>query len=386
MITNFKAENFLSHRNTEVKLSYFNVFVGASNSGKTSLLKAMFESSLIGRNGPGFPFSIGPSSFRSKLHRGAQNNQIGFTIVHQAHTDPAVSSHYSMRIGEASGSTSDPSFYEEKLVVNGDLVYDRDVSANTQEGQSYFSSRGPNDVPSGVVPLGRSLRRVFMYRFLTNELKQANPFQLEGQGWIDYQGKGLASSLHNLGTSDPGLFRRIEGIIRDAFPQFAYFKTNLASGQAVGWNAGWQDGSYTPAPLLSDGFVQFVGLVTSLELIKAQGEKSGADSTVILEEPDLSLDARSMKGLITYLRDWCGEQKEYGNQVLFTTHNPYFLRCAWQASGPEFGEHCHYFNLDDKRVSQVRTIAQVREHNQFDLAQPSIGICAELLDGSTVND
>jgi len=381
MIKTLTIKNYACHKNTSIDLGPFNVFVGPSNSGKSSAFDALLAISNIARTHVGMPFGAGPYGFNFTVRHNANPKTIGLKLDYEEAGNYKQQS-YEIEIRQYKGSIH---FHEERVTTEGDVVCERSkgipVNINSSDDSFFHQSR---ELEGGEPQVSKSffscLRHIFKYRFFTNELKSPNAFN-STSAWVSYEGNGLASSFYNLTQNDRPLLADIENDIRRVFPQFDSLRINTMGQQDVGWNAVWKNGNLTPAPKLSDGFAQYVGLITMLRILKSQFK----DATVMLEEPDLSLDTRAMNGLIDFLVSWVSDPSS-NNSLILTTHNPYFLRCIWRSRKELFLDECKYFSLDKERCAKIISLADLRNTNHFDTSSPSIGICADILDGTTIND
>ncbi|MBX3180984.1 MAG: AAA family ATPase [Polyangiaceae bacterium] len=395
LLGSFEFSNFLSHRNTVIKLQPVTVFVGPCNSGKSAVFDGLLNLAQLASGRISQAFAPGPWSYLATLNRqAAPNGQIGFSV-----TFSNLDVRYDVSYRELWDGAHEEPRYEiltERLLKEGVEVFDR--SRNKFEGalsvlrdsmrgdrgldkgvlaaiRAAYHQGGAADLPRDLVEVALEVSRIVKYRFESSNLRRVGGIDLERQPRLRPRGEQLASVLYYNDNGDREQFATLKRVLGEVIPGFEGFEFNTTREQDVGFSVRFSDGrGVVSAARLSDGTLHFIGLASLLIL---GGEDLPA--VVCLEEPEVGLNSVSMRKLVTLIDDVAQHR-----QILVSTHSPYLLTKLWNREGSNPFECVHYVTIEQEGecagFSCVRPMRDVPGDAPLRLTS-SVEQAAKILDG-----
>lgn len=333
MITHLHIESFKCLRDVTIELSPLTVFVGANDSGKTSILDAV---RLLGRTtADGLPAALSslvPDGAlpEALVWQGDPTERIvldalgaGYSYHLDFHASGRVHEEFLSTPGTVGIESSD------SVAVAFDLTAgDARVNVPAQEDRTALCSAlmaHGRSMP-GLVAVTREFSSSAKYQFDPRLLRKPSPLELAPS--LSPSGENLAAVLDALLTGpDRTAARALDAAVRDAFPAFdgIGLKTIDGGGGRLLKTidlplAGGSGARSVPAWSVSDG------ALLMLAFLALAHSHSATPDILLLEEPAAGLHPTRIPMLASLLRQiTTGELGGRPRQVIVATHNPIFL-------------------------------------------------------------
>lgn len=350
-IGRIRIKNFLIHRDTQLELLPFTVFVGPNNGGKSAIAEALLNFSMASRGRLSEAFGTGPRDFSSIRHRGAPSTaRVGYEVELKRSATDSESLSYSVSFSEK--GRKDNRYYEiheESIVRTSDarVLFKRgeeyggvsDIGDDLADDVAIFAAVRRAHLAKGYVsaePLidyfAQEISRITTYRLEPDELRR--PSQLPDLTTLDatqlraprisYGGANLAAVLYYLTeTADPVL-KPLRERIRSVIHGFDDFAFNAVTDNKIGFGATFSDSRGTVlATNLSSGTLSFIGLVTLL----LSAERA---PVVWLEEPENGLAPQAVEAVVDLAREAASPGAASRSQILMSSHSPFLLEYVWR--------------------------------------------------------
>lgn len=281
MITKLRVENYKCLRDVSVELRPFTVLIGKNDTGKSSLLEALWVLGKVARG-------VRPktnSEIEKLVSMGAQPAEV----------------RWSVELSSAAASLGEPL-------------------------RAAYSSRDAS-ASDGVKLLSHELTTSDLYRLEPERLAEPGAFDLHAdhEPRLAADGRGLPLVLdHVLGT-DRAAFDAIERELQKAVP---YVKSiRLKSARVSLPNGGTTPGKALffelhpggfeiPATSASQGVLLFLAYLTLAHV-------PTAPSILLIEEPENGIHPRQLQRVAEHLKRLTAG--EHAAQIVTATHSPYFL-------------------------------------------------------------
>ena len=279
-ITAIRLINYLSFRETICRLSPFTLIVGANNTGKSNLLRAV---KMVGSN----PGKLPPQMVQAIRHH--QCSADVPVLVDAVWDDGCISQ--STMVGEAS---------------------------QTQEaGESRLHFLFENGVPQSGSKFRYASPDLEIFNF--DPALIGGPEGGVGQPSISRNGQGVSWTLDKWNSGARPLRERFERVITDLrrcvpeIERISFYDVEAGTRAIQVEQAGLPD----PVPLseVSDGTRIVLALLTLLNV-------EAPPPVLLLEDIDRGLHPRLYEQLVDFLRGIAAEGRA---QILATTHNPYLI-------------------------------------------------------------
>ena len=308
MLEEVRIQNFKSLKDCRVKLGDFQVLVGVNGSGKSSFLQAL--------------------------------DVLGKVVAYQERFDSYFESSFKYRGAPTKASIrwelnfSDS--FEYKLNSVGDLITEEallggncfySLTPTEDKSRATYGARENLEFSRGASglmilaqePLEHALagRIIGMRRYHLDPVRLAMECQVAHQERpvMEADGKGLATVLDYLLTTERRAFNRIETSLQKFIPRFHELLLKPGSSQGTR-TLGIRDidGWEIDADQLSGGFLLFLGY-----LVLVHGHKT---SVLMLEEPENGIHPQRLKEVVDLTRAMARSENV---QVIMASHSPYLL-------------------------------------------------------------
>jgi predicted ATPase len=139
---------------------------------------------------------------------------------------------------------------------------------------------------------------------------------LTGKSELEEDGSNLAIVLRNI-IADPEKKRKLSNLVRDALPFVQEFDVETVADKLLllKLKETYAPHFELPAPLMSDGTINVVALITALYFENK--------SVVVFEEPERNIHPFLIGRIVDMMKD-----AAKGRQIIVTTHNPEIVRNA----------------------------------------------------------
>ena len=331
MLTRFAVKNYKCLADVDIPLTPIHVLIGENDTGKTSLLEAMYA-----------------------FHRSSTSQQVaqafpgiwdGTDLVNERASEPRIALSGEMGIdGENIGYGFTAQFGEtRKRCLSGEEWIEVAAGRETLADESArhhrtvlserLSERGrwTNDTET----LSRVLGRADLYRFDARMLATPTTIRVERKFRLDEDGFGLATLIDELLSYEFELVAAIQSTFCRYFPQFRAVRLqtvkamdrtyaddgtfNVSRGDGKGVFFETTRGRLIRAQQASDGALLFLGLLTLLHLPEPP-------KMLLFEEPETGIYPKRLEEVITLLRDFINNSSGRPvPQIVITTHSPYVL-------------------------------------------------------------
>lgn len=319
MLEKVKLHNFKSHKDTELSLdsSRLHALVGQNNSGKTSVLQALYYLSLL------------TDSSVDKIFQHERTPQFITTI------------------GEDNMSVTANGFLENPDRKNWEASYhwNQTVNHSRSAGLSWKVEKQPGTmqgVPSSFIYapelIQQSLRNAVYLKLVASNLAKA-AYSDEITPRVEFDGSGLAPALDYLRAEAPDKFQSLQKMLKRIVPgvrevgvrrakvmvnrqrsikvdekSIPYEESQEITGQEVVLDM--NNGKRIPAPTISEGTMLALGLLTVLM-------NPNQPNLVLLDDVDHGLHPTAQRGLIAVMKEILLDNSNL--QIILSTHSPYIV-------------------------------------------------------------
>lgn len=336
MLIEFQVENFLSWVNLSFKPKDVNLLIGLNNSGKTNLCNALrfvsqtTYSTLDEALKPYIMGSPGLTNFSYK------KPETYFKIIADVpYFETSLKYEYELTI-----SCSPPDFpnlnpnirigYERLKVINNMneeyilienehnnvSILNENINVKTISTPPHNSTmlyQVFDDINHSMSKNFKNYLSSWLYYDLSqNELRKFNYSPYDK--WINSEGSNLSSVIYNLKKSDERSYRKLLVYLRLLEPDIDLI--NFVGGDTAEPNIfmrfEYKNGRSLPAWRASNGTLRFLALSYILTVQPS--------SFLIIEEPENGIFVRYLRKLLNLINE-----NENNQQVLFTSHSPYFI-------------------------------------------------------------
>jgi predicted ATPase len=284
VIDEFTARGFGCLTDVTVRLTPLHAFIGPNDSGKSTLLEAIRLVAAIGSR---------PPNHRSLI---------------------ALLSQRCAATSELAVKSGAENYRLERPEDGRWLEHFLDWSQFVEGTQPLLFE----DTHGQFESLSTALSSLRMVRLRPEKLRDATPLRIEGEPFffLDEQGSGLASVLHEIRDRSEDAWRSLLDETRRLFPNVRRLQLQVREmqvGRGMTVAAEMLDGTRVPVEHLSEGFLYFLAFAALRHL--------DPPSLLLIEEPENGLHPARIREVVRVLRDL----SRSGTQVLLTTHSPLLL-------------------------------------------------------------
>ncbi|MBM4044895.1 MAG: hypothetical protein FJ279_07265 [Planctomycetes bacterium] len=326
MITHIRIRNYKCLADIGLKLGRFNVLVGPNDTGKTSVLEAMWLLSNLSTVEVGKAFAR-MGAPRDVLRHGVRDGAIGFeATVDLGHVRPV----FTMDISEA-GTIRSESL--RGCASNTDYSFDASAKQPSQPRGLTLGGRPRAEMSrlSDHNRLGTALAReqveeldhitkalcCVRYELSPRSIAAPSPPAPEPRvPELKPSGEGIASLLDYMLLVERDRFDQLQDRLRKLVPYIDKLAVRPVGGKRqIGFFLRG-DKELIPASLASDGLLILLGY---LALLYLPGNPPGV---ILIDEPENGIHPQRLREVVTLLRQLCQQESV---QVVMTTHSPYLL-------------------------------------------------------------
>jgi predicted ATPase len=298
MINSLHLGNFKGIRRADIGLERLTVIVGPNASGKTSILEALHHLSQLGAIAPNHYFA-GPRDPSPLYRRSAATEGLELSC---------------------SGTTGDLRLCILPSDVSHDLPPKPLLWTFQIEGKEPGKS---SDDWQKFIP-----NTPFAQRFRPADLLRLDPSIMVSSSHVDTirmgsNGLGLASTLAFMALNQPDDFQLIKQRLSRVVPTIdsIRFQQNAAGMHqypSYQLTFDFRNARDIPAPLVSEGTILVLGLLTAL-----MGD--GRPDLILLDDLDRGLHPKAQREVVDLLRLVLDQNPDL--QIVATTHSPYLVDC-----------------------------------------------------------
>ncbi len=320
MFTRFAARGFKTLHDVSVPLGQITVLVGANNSGKSNIVRAL---SLLAE-------SVGPAGFMDAVRQHGDRSQIGsrdLSIPLELEVSADIGGdrlQYGLKTSATRVSLDHPAETFARTDSGGTrteatLIEGREfhMPGLAVSWEGLLAGQGLRAVAKAEKGSGSwrsfydALRTVRVADFSAVNLRAAS--QISGTAELTESGENLAAVLDRLAGERPDIWDRINEEVRRAVPGID--KVVLPPAAEPGTKVvGVAEGKTVyRAEHISEGVLYFIALSTISQM--------SGPTLVCLEEPEKGIHPRRIRELIDQVR----RVARTGTQFLITTHSPVLL-------------------------------------------------------------
>lgn len=317
MIKKLTVENYKSFGDkTEIELGKFAVLVGPNNSGKSNFLDLLsFVSELMKDNIENVLNKRG--GYKSVIFNGEEDRDICLSIETKEEKEERIE--YAVRIGYLKENP-----IEERLTLGEkDLIkgqkgrgqfwnqkkekYEEFQHSNLYLGH-YRNYKG-NLHPSQV-KLGEFLEGIEIYNFELSKLRERK--SISEEAYLNKDGSNLSQVIHYLRNKDRESYAEFEDTLKAAVPEVKYLETPPTDRGEANLEIVERDlEKRIDLSEMSDGMLWLLAHIYVFMSPKSP-------PLVCFEEPESYIHPRVLELLVDVF-------KSVKNQVIVTTHNPFFV-------------------------------------------------------------
>ncbi len=375
MITRITVENFKALRDVNVELSPFTVLIGPNDSGKSSLLEAIYAISESTRTQLSNCF-WSPWQSRELVHKHNANANVGLTVTlaerRQASADHTArpSATYSLKLAFRPGRSC--TLVDEWAEMPG-VLGATNLTAYLNSGQTSVYGWKHAQGDSGQVQAARfvatCLPTTALTRWDVEELAQPSRLPAERVQPLDVSGYGLPTCIAEVRLGPGGQFDELRKDFCNRFPTFRDIIIHRTNVRGVQRNAQFQkelgsdgegyalafvrtDGVEIPAALASGGALVTLAFLTLIHLREPR-------KLLLIEEPENGLHPGRLREVVQILRSMVSSRDDC--QVILTTHSPLLLDHVDPAEVRVFLRN----EQDDIEVHDLSRLPDIRERMKF---------------------
>lgn len=329
MITFLKVRNYKSLENVELPFGPLHVLVGPNNSGKSNLFDVfqfLNDLAVIGGQAVlsrgGFSQIVwGGEVNRTisfELHLRIKNGDTkeeNFTYYLELGGGPQLFSIAKERLTIAAGPKGKKTLLTYPVANNNFAITDRKgnrVALSRSHDRLVFE-QFQDEAHSG--PLARFARELLswsIYNFEPSAMRRPNPVKQDFH--FQPTGENFSSVMHSIQSEHAGKFSEIESLLKRALPEVRHLFTALTKDGRT--YVSWEEDSMqlrVPVWAMSNGTLRLLGQLAGLF-------SPEPPALACYEEPENYVHP----GLVSLMADVFKNASEK-NQVLISTHSPYFL-------------------------------------------------------------
>ncbi len=337
MLTRFEVRDYKCIEHIDIPLTPIHVIVGQNDSGKTSLLEAIFA--LHRSVSRSLADSLVGAWDGEELVRAGANShsvELGGTFVNSANAE-ALAYAYRLGIGFPRSGRNCVRRYE-SYRRSDDWDLEIQVPVVSPEMVSALSAVANTPIDLGELEWLRSIADLIgsahLYRLDPKAMATPTSVDTGRVFRLDEDGFGLPTLLDDILGSDPLLFIKLSEHFCTYFPQFTrvkvqtekavernYQSTGFFTANHVNGRAIYLDMPEGPirAQQASDGAVLFLGLLALMYSPRAP-------KVLLIEEPEKGVYPKRLGEIIDLLRRLSSESSRGPvPQIIMTTHSPYLL-------------------------------------------------------------
>ncbi len=381
MIKSLHIQNFKCLRDVKVELKPLTVLIGKNDTGKSSMLDALF---MLGRIAAGDLEAFrGAFAVTQLAWRGVQPPVIRWDVELAPSGQLAVPSTTTYAIAlRARDEWGYPEVESEKLTIDGSKVVAERRTVQSaphqylEEGSSTLSMPAGSSGNATALAAARRDGRFPLIggvsRFLSSSIKyRLDPYWVTKPSGFDedagfdedprlrHDGYGLPAVLEALLGSRRTHFDEIERELRAAIPQVATVQLKpwketdgtgriTKRGRAVHFEL--KGGGFEiSTPLASNGLIAFLAYLTLVH-------SPSHPSVILIEEPENGIHPRQLERLIGLFRKLT-ETSKLPPQIVLSTHSPYLLDWVPASNVLVFGRR----DNGESVVAPLATLPGVKE-------------------------
>ena len=357
-INSFRVKNFKIHKDSEIEMFPITVLVGPNSGGKSSLLDALVNYSMVCRGELAEAFNDFPYSYNALRHHGASNTaRIRYEVLMGKDKDSATKIQHTIEFSQDREFNQEPRYtiHNESLSVGNSIVFSRSDDVNTLNIRGLdISSRSvfaairratwPKDFEEKNPDLSHCashISRIGRYRLDSGLLEKPGKVQEIDPGtdasatkmpWLSYRGDDIAAVLYFLQETKNPILEKITERVGSAIESFEGFSFKRFGSDRVGMSAKFSDSRSTVvAPNLSVGCLHLIGLITALLT-------PNRPNVICIEEPENGLTPKGTRAFYETVREVSKEDNPV--QVLMTSHSPFVIVDAWNGDERDFIYQC----------------------------------------------
>ncbi|MFV0451150.1 MAG: AAA family ATPase [Propioniciclava sp.] len=318
-VTHVRASNWRNFKTLDFPFDQRLFVVGPNAAGKSNLLDLFRFLGDIARPGGGLQAALeqrgGLAKARSLFARNHRKGRLEIDIELADH----VRWRYFLSIRGEKGGRNRPIVDAEWVECEGDRVLDRpdahDRADPERLTQTHLEQISANHRFRAVA---EHLAKVRYFHLVPQIIRDPSRFSSTGQD--PFGGDFIAQMNAVPERTRNAWLRRMQTALQAAVPEFESLKLEVDSAGRPHLIAGYRNWREQPARQseadFSDGTLRLIGLLWTLVSAPASG------GTLLLEEPELSLNASIVRSLPTVL---AAAQRDRAMQVLLSTHAPELL-------------------------------------------------------------
>ncbi len=331
MLTRLRIENYKALRAVEISLTPIHAIIGPNDSGKTSILEALYALASSAEKGidAWFP-GIWEGADLVWQRNPATSVVFEATIVTESET---VTYTLSMKFGMESRRVA---LESERLTSGQRILFGK---SNPNQTRPRATAEGDKaglgeDAYRHAGELRDAIRGVHMYRWDPRFLRLPAATDSNWRFKMEPTGFGLVRCLEDILGDDRSRFTELEQRFRKLFPEFKSIKfvtqpafrtretfardvPSLQNVEGKGLAFQLQEGeALLPASQVSDGVLLVLAYLAILYLPEPP-------RFLLIEEPENGIHPKRLQEVIRILRSLVEEQDR--TQVIMTTHSPYLI-------------------------------------------------------------
>ncbi|MCI0638911.1 MAG: AAA family ATPase [Gemmataceae bacterium] len=321
MLTRFSVKNYKCLKDVSLALTPIHVLIGQNDSGKSSLLEAMyalFKASEPGRRMvDGFPF---PWKGKELLWLLSTDPFVEL----EAESDTKVN--YRIRIGfEPSGRI---------VHALGEWSHGTDLHQLVRRQGTQYSAVSISSADQPIInQLVDEFAGVGAFRFNSRNMAMPSALEVSDGFFLEEDGFGLPLLLDRLKDYDVALFSELQESFRDYFPQFLSIRLETVNAYRRE-KTGEETHQYHFGPpgkeiqlvtergrirlqQASDGVILFLGFLALCHIPRPP-------KLFLVEEPENGIYPKRLKEVVQLLKSYVSENHN-APQIVMTTHSPYLM-------------------------------------------------------------
>jgi predicted ATPase len=330
MITRFRVQNFKALRDVTLDLTPIHVLIGPNDTGKTSILEALYVLSKSTQGGELGNAFKGPWEGRTLVW-----NQLESAVSLKVTVKDAQGEfEYRLECTFAPGMRCSWVKSEDFSAPGVHVRFGSENSQKTRVALVAGHSNVDEDERVAAIRVVEALRGVQYHQWDPRLLALPAALDASRRFQLDPSGFGLVLCLDDIAGDNPRRFIEMQERFKELFPQIHAIKLPqekaflaqqdisvsvprlIQTVDGKGIRFLMSNGTELPAGQVSDGIVFVLAYLTLLHLPQPP-------RVILVEEPENGVHPARLGEIIGFLRELIGEQNQ--TQVILTTHSPYLL-------------------------------------------------------------
>jgi hypothetical protein len=335
MIERFSVKNYKGLDDVDIPLTPLHVVVGQNDSGKTSLLEAIYAYCRSPFVSPLDQAFLGRWQGKELVYHGADNAEVDFLAnLSGMEAGHRISMQYGFRVEFLDNSSPHCRVKSEYYIINDNEIQINII--NPAVTAVSWRTEGNHPLRENLDLIARLIGMCTLYRFDAKLMSIPAAYDENRKFRMDPDGFGLPTLLDDILGYNPAKFIELGNRFCEFFPEFHRLRLETELGATSGYDPRsgthsmarstgkgiffeTRNGDTIRAQQASDGAILFLGFLSQLYLPEPP-------RLLLIEEPEKGIYPKRIEQVVGLLRKLVETPGvESPPQIIMTTHSPFLL-------------------------------------------------------------